>query len=1056
MLRTSFVIIAFLIPFFCLGDGPVLIGKQQGLNAETINMTVQDKDNFLWIGSNAGLFRYDGKSIIGTKAPGLATANVTAGYLDNSGLLWLGTYSGDVYVYDGLTFRLLKLPDLKSPIIEFKEDKNKNIYAVSRSTGILEFKGSKFIRLHDLDEEKFLIYTMAFLEGNKALLGTESGLKIVDLNAKSLHPISLEILSDVKINQVIPHASGGFWVATEDQGVFKIKLKPTPSIVVRFDNNNQFPTKVTHLSEDGNLLWIGTKSMGVYRINFGAVEGSIINIDNYSSGEKWENPTVTNFFRDREGNYWVSTFNHGILKFPNEIFSLFYGQGKLVDSNVSCIENDHKDNFWVGTLNGLYQLNFNESKWKINDLASLNLLPKDKINAICKEGQVLWVGTQNNGLIRFDTQSFTSKKISFGQGNLENIIRCMEKVNSGEIWVGTSNGIFILDSLGKQKNRLTTENGLPHNAINSIQSTSAGRIWIATAENKISYFENGLIKLVRNEKYDIANINSICEDGKGHVWFASNGAGLYKFDGQNFKRFSIKDGLSSDYCYQVQADHHNRIWVSHQKGLSSIVDSTNKIERYLSSLGNQSYDFTVNSFYKGDNTIWLCTDIGVLRYCSKNESLAKQEPKVLLTYFRADSTSFDPKGFIQLPYGSHSINIQFISPFLKNPDAVRYKFMLKGYDKGWSDPTPLNIAFYSSLYDGEYEFLVKACNEFGVWTKEPASIKITIKKPFFKEWWFFLLVVSAFFLVIYFYIKISTKRLIADKLKLEGEVKERTKELELRNLEIEENKNEIERNAKNITDSIRYAKRIQKAIYPTTTQFKKLLPESFIFFKAKGIVSGDFYWLEEKGNKILFAACDCTGHGVPGAFISIVASNLLNQAVKEHGITKPSQILEEVNRGITISLHQTEEDSTVRDGMDAALCCFDRSSGILEFSGAYNNMYLIREGELIEYKADNIAIGNYIGETLKTFTNHEIFTLADDVVYIFSDGFADQFGGPEGKKIKKNTFKKLLLQIWSLPMEEQREKLYNFFKSWQGELEQVDDVLVIGVRIKTLIRKSNL
>lgn len=1051
MLRLIVLFLFFLMPFIGIGGGPILIGKQQGLNAETINMTVQDKDNFLWIGSNKGLFRFDGKSIIQNPNPSLAKANVTSGYLDKKGFLWIGTYEGSIFVYDGLEFKQVNLPaSIHSPIIEFQEDKKGMVIAVTRSNGILEFNSQNSFRHHVMGDDKFLIYSLTFIDGNKALIGTESGLKIIDLRTQAIRPIPVDILPDSKVNQVIPNSDGGFWVATEDQGVFHIELNPTPKIIVHLGKNNQFPENVTHLSEDGKLLWIGTKSQGIVRINFGFNKGSIINIDHFNTGEKWDNPTITNIFRDKEGNNWISTFNHGILKFENEIFSLFYGQGKLIDANVTCIERDQKDNFWVGTSTGLYQLNFNDSKWKINDLASLNLLPNDKVNSILLEGSVLWVGTQNHGLIRFDSKSFTSKRVNFGSGNLENLVKCIEKVNSSEIWVGTSDGIFILDSNGKLLNRLTTENGLPHNSINDLQQTKNGRIWIASAENKIAYFENGLIKLVRNQKFEITNINSICLDYKENVWFASNGYGLFTYDGIHFERYSQKDGLASDYCYQVQTDHNNRIWVSHQKGLSSFDAVSNKIVPYFGSVGNLSFDFSINSFFKGNKTIWLCTDIGVLRYSEKNEKLARQEPKIMLSLVRADSTRFDPRSNIELPYGSHSLNIQFISPYLKNPEAVRYKFMLKGYDKGWSELTPLNLAFYSSLYDGEYEFLVKACNEYGVWTSEPATIKISIKKPFFKEWWFFLLVVTAFILSVYFYIHLRTNRLISDKLKLEGEVKQRTAELELRNQEIIENKNEIERNAKNITDSIRYAKRIQKAIYPTTGQFKKLLPESFIFFKSKGIVSGDFYWIEEKGNKILFAACDCTGHGVPGAFISIVTNNLLNQAVKEHGITKPSQILDEVNKGITTTLHQTQEDSTVKDGMDAALCCYDRATGTLEFAGAYNGLYLVRKGELLEFKADNIPIGRFIGEAFKTFTNHEIITQPDDVVYLFSDGFADQFGGPEGKKIKKNIFKNLLLDIWSLPMEEQREKLYNFFKSWQGELEQVDDVLVIGVRIKNI------
>ena len=1044
------ILIVFLFYFLPVrASGPILIGKQQGLMDLTINMTVQDKDNYLWIGSNKGLYRFDGRKSEKCSNSYLGKANISSGYLDKKGFLWIGTYEGLIFIFDGLVFKQINTPaSIQSTILEFHENAEGKILAISRLNGIVEFNSHSNFRQHLVGEEKFLIYSYCQLKHNKALIGTDSGLKIIDLNTQALRPEAVPILEDIKINQVIPRLDGGFWVATDDDGVYQIDLYPKPTIISHLGKENQFPQHVNRISEDGKLLWIGTKSDGVVRANFGYRKNSLINIDYFSSGDKWNNPTVTNIFIDREGNTWLSTFNHGILKFENEIFGVFYGQGKLVDANVTCIERDELDNFWAGTSTGVFQMNFNDARWKINDLASLNLLPEDRINCLELDGTILWIGTSQNGLFRFDIKSYSSKRIQLGSGNLVNSIKCIEKTGENEFWIGTSDGIFVLDDRGALKQKITTEDGLPHNSINDLEATKDGRIWIASAENKVAYYEGKQIKQVKNQKFEISNINSICTDDKGQIWFASLGYGVFNYDGIHFERYSQKDGLASDYCYKIQNDINGRIWVSHQKGLSSIDPKKNRLVSYYGSLGNSSFDFSVNSFFKGNKTIWLCTDIGVLRYSEKNEKLARQEPKILIHFAQADSTNYDPRRTIKLPYGAHSLSIHFISPYLKNPEAIRYKFMLKGYDKGWSDVTPINLAFYSSLYDGNYEFVVKACNEYGVWTTEPASLVIIIKKPFFKEWWFYLLVVTSFIMGIYLYIHYRTNKLLKDKLKLEEVVRIRTEELELRNQEIIENKNEIEKNAKNITDSIKYAKRIQKAIYPTTSQFKKLLPESFIFFKSKGIVSGDFYWIEEKGNKVLFAACDCTGHGVPGAFISIVTNNLLNQAVKEHGITKPSIILDEVNKGITSTLHQTLEDSTVKDGMDAALCCLDKSTGTLEFAGAYNGLYLIRKGELLEFKADNIPIGRFIGEAYKTFTNHEIITQPDDVIYLFSDGFADQFGGPEGKKIKKSNFKRLLLEIWSLPMEEQREKLYNFFKSWQGELEQVDDVLVIGVRIK--------
>ena len=226
-----------------------------------------------------------------------------------------------------------------------------------------------------------------------------------------------------------------------------------------------------------------------------------------------------------------------------------------------------------------------------------------------------------------------------------------------------------------------------------------------------------------------------------------------------------------------------------------------------------------------------------------------------------------------------------------------------------------------------------------------------------------------------------------------------------------------------------------------------MLPDSFILFLPKDILSGDFYWLDEINDKILVAAVDCTGHGVPGALMSIVGNNILNQSIIEHKISKPSEILDELNKGVTNTLRQKNEESKVKDGMDIVLLALNRQKNILEFAGANNPLYHIRNGELNEIKGNKFPIGIFIGEEIRHFTNHEIPLQKGDTIYLFTDGYADQFGGPKGKKFKYNQFKTILLEIQTLPMNAQREKLLTAIRSWQGENEQVDDILVIGIKI---------
>lgn len=275
---------------------------------------------------------------------------------------------------------------------------------------------------------------------------------------------------------------------------------------------------------------------------------------------------------------------------------------------------------------------------------------------------------------------------------------------------------------------------------------------------------------------------------------------------------------------------------------------------------------------------------------------------------------------------------------------------------------------------------------------------------------------------------------------MEGEVRIRTAEV-VKQKEIIEEKN------KHITDSIIYAKRIQEAILPPEEVFCNYLHNSFVLYKPKDIVSGDFYWIERKENKILFAVVDCTGHGVPGAFMSIIGFNGLNQIVNEYNITQPAEILNQLNLIITNTLRQREEDSKIRDGMDMSICCIDLENNRLEFAGANNPIFIVRNNKVIEVTADHHPIGNFIGEDQFRFTNHEITLFANDRIYLSSDGYADQFGGPHGKKLKYTQFRDILLSNHHRPMLEQKQLLDKLFEEWRGELEQIDDVCVIGVGI---------
>lgn len=263
------------------------------------------------------------------------------------------------------------------------------------------------------------------------------------------------------------------------------------------------------------------------------------------------------------------------------------------------------------------------------------------------------------------------------------------------------------------------------------------------------------------------------------------------------------------------------------------------------------------------------------------------------------------------------------------------------------------------------------------------------------------------------------------------------------NMTISKQKKELEEKNKEILDSITYAKRLQDAILPPLSLIKQFLPESFVLYKPKDIVAGDFYWMERIGDIVLIAASDCTGHGVPGALVSVVCSNALNRTVKEFHITETGKILDKVRELVLETFEKS--DGNIQDGMDISLCCIQTKTNEVQWSGAYNSLWYIRQGKLHEIPADKQPIGKH--DKPKPFNSHNLNLVKGDSFYLFTDGFADQFGGPQGKKFKYKQLQGLLLTNASQSMEIQKKKLEETLSAWKGSLEQVDDILIIGIRV---------
>jgi serine phosphatase RsbU (regulator of sigma subunit) len=397
---------------------------------------------------------------------------------------------------------------------------------------------------------------------------------------------------------------------------------------------------------------------------------------------------------------------------------------------------------------------------------------------------------------------------------------------------------------------------------------------------------------------------------------------------------------------------------------------------------------------------------------------------------------------ITLSYRDYFFSFDFASTDYTNSEKNIYEYKLEGFNENWVNIGNEHQVTFTNLDHGTYNLLVRATNNDRVLCKEPASIRIIIKPPFWKTIWFYTLCILLIIVMIYLYIKNREKKLIKEKQILEEKVEERTTELK-------EEKFKVELAHKDIKDSINYAKRIQEAILPLRDTISKHLNDYFILYKPKDIVAGDFYWFHHlpQEDSVLIAAIDCTGHGVPGAFMSMIGNEQLSKIINEKNITQPDLILNELHKGIRMALKQDQMQAETRDGMDLALCKINLKKNVVEYAGAMRPLWLVRNNELIEIKADKQPIGGLDADYRKPFTNNEIELQKGDTLYLFTDGFADQFGGEKGKKFMLKNFEKLLQEINSQPLSVQSNILNERIELWKGNHEQVDDILVIGVRI---------
>jgi ligand-binding sensor domain-containing protein/serine phosphatase RsbU (regulator of sigma subunit) len=1054
---------------------------EDGLSQTTVNCLIQDSRGFFWIGTQDGINKFDGYRFQVMKNDPSDSSSISNNFIncileDIDGNIWIGTKNG-LNKYDVFNENFTQY---------FRDVENNNtlrenaIYNIFQDkSGFIWIKTENFLSRLNLKSGKFRHYehysdvfniipensTFDVFEDhrNQLWVGTKDGLNYFDRN--------LEIFKRYKYNPKDEHSISN--------NIIKVIFE-----------------------DSRNNLWIGTEN-GLNQFNWETEQFTRFSISTNGSAPLSGN-TVNDIFEDSEGNLWIAS-NNGLSYFDYAKKQFIHTNEGIINTSVTALTEDQSGNLWAGTFIGLIKVEKRLKKFNLynKDSNGSPLFSNNYILAIFKESDVLCIGTWGYGLFLFNPKTNKLVQYSTSNSNIKNdFVHKIFKDSKNRVWIGTQNGICFFNEKTKKFENLN-QGGistlLKNNRVFDIFEDHEGNIWIGTkfglykifndTYSSFYYEKNDSNSLSSNHIYDIFEdsnkdlwiatnlglnkintstgkirrflrpeascsnclssneIVSICEDTLHNCLWLGTISGLNKFDfeTETFTVFTEKDGLPNNLIYAVLQDNNGCLWLSTNKGLSKFNIDKLEFSNFGIKDGLQHYEFNHGASFKSkDGEMFFG---GINGYNSfYPDSIVKNQiaPNIEITSIEILYESISRKLVagkdhqIEIPYKNNLVTIEFAALDFTNPEKNKYAYKLEGVENEWIDLDNRRYATFSNLPSGKYTFRVKGSNSDNVWNEEGTSLKIVVVTPL----WLTNLAYSIYIILltagIFGFFQYRTRSLRKSNQDL--------KEKQLIALQVAKQKEELSIQNKNITDSIVYAKRIQEALMPSMNLFKKILPGSFILHKAKDIVSGDFYWINERNGKVFVAVVDCTGHGVPGAFMSIIGFELLRNITDDQGIESADQILQDLNKGVATTFGQSTGNIRLKDGMDIALCVIDKKKKELEFAGAFRPLYFIRDNKIQEIKGDRFSVGLMEdGESNKI--NKTIIKLQkDDVFYIFSDGYADQFGGVEGKKYKYRRYRHLLLTIHKLPLEQQRTYLDRSLEDWQGKHEQVDDVLIVGFK----------
>jgi ligand-binding sensor domain-containing protein/serine phosphatase RsbU (regulator of sigma subunit) len=818
-------------------------------------------------------------------------------------------------------------------------------------------------------------------------------------------------LTNERILTTFHDSNENTWVGAIN-GLYLISKENKTAVKI---NNDQLPKYyLFSIAEPlDNMLIIGSQDAGV--VVYNTKENKVLKSIRINNGLKVS--TAFRVFADKENNIWISNWGEGVANIYFNGWTKYNENNGLQDRMIYSI-NSFNNKLVVTSANGVF---FEENNYfkKIYN----NNFKGSAIN-IFKYNNNVFVATDKE-LIQIDDK--TQKTIN--KYNYTGVRNAIIDNENNIYFIGW--GCGILKYNGKDFKFINDSTIASIKYFYSCFKDSKGNLWFASSGAGLVNYSNGKWhRFSTDNGMPINIVTCITEDKNGNIIAGTNGGGIVSIRYNKINVINTLNGLPSNIINSILVDKNNYVWAGMPGNIVKLKLASGKMEIISNEIGFDG-DCLNSSILEVNNKILIGTNNYLWKYDQQDVIKRKNNLTVVLNEIKVNDVKI--KNINTFKYFENKFKFSFKSTQLYNRKNIKYTYRLIGLDTVFTKQNSTNEVTYHGIPPGDYTFEVKAVIDKTNFS-ETTKYSFKISPPFYKTWWFIILSIAIVILTTKIIINFREKKFIIKQKELESIVN-------LRTIEISNKKAEIEEKQKEILDSIHYAKRIQNTLLAHQDFLNENIPQNFVYFNPKDIVSGDFYWATKHGNNFYLAVCDSTGHGVPGAFMSLLNIGFLTEAINEKNISETNLIFEYVRERLISSVSKEGQ----KDGFDGIIVRFNQLTNEITYTAAHNAPILISNNELIELSKDKMPVG--IGEKKEQFTCHKIQAKQGDMLYLYTDGYADQFGGPKGKKFKYKPLNELLLALSNKSLNEQKQELENNFKNWKGDLEQVDDVCVIGIRI---------